>query len=255
MSSVMPLYAQLKETIIADISSGVLVPGDQLPSQRELCRRYEMSHMTVRRALDELKNEGVIQAIAGKGFFVAERKQTAEVGSLNGFAEHMHSLGLMPKTQVLKAELIPASTLIAKHLRIDIGAEVAYLHRLRYVDDRPFSLTTAYLVHRLCPGILEHDLENESLFTTLREVYDLHPTSSTSFIEAQLATEDTAAQMGLTLPEALLVKEQITYTQTGQAIEFSRSLLRGERYHLRVDEGDTASGRLLYEAIEHTSLR
>ena len=56
MSDTLPLYAQLKEIIITDIQAGRLAPGNQLPSQRELCRRHNMSHMTVRRALDELKN-------------------------------------------------------------------------------------------------------------------------------------------------------------------------------------------------------
>lgn len=254
MSDTLPLYAQLKETIINDINDGRLAPGDQLPSQRQLGQTYNMSHMTVRRALDELKNEGVIHAIAGKGFYVSEPKHPAEIGSLTGFAEHMLSLGLKPRTQVLKAEIIPASSLLAKRLRIVVGAGVAFLHRIRYVNETPFSLTSSYLPHGLCPGILEHDLEQNSLFATLRDIYQLIPTSSSSIIEARLATEEIAAALGITPPAALLAKEQITTAQTGNVIELSRTLLRGDRYHLCVNEGDIAGEQVFYEEIEQTSL-
>lgn len=253
MSQVLPLYAQLKEAIIAEIKQGGLSPGHQLPSQRELCHTYNMSHMTVRRALDELKNEGVIHAIAGKGFFVSETRHPAEIGSLTGFAEHMQRLNLTPRTQVLRAEIIPASSYLAQHLQIEVGAEVAYLHRMRYVNESPFSLTTSYMAHQRCPGILNHDLEHNSLFATLAEVYGLHPASSTSHIEAHLATAEVASALAVTLPAALLVKEQITYAPNGQIIELSRSLLRGDKYHLRVDEGDSTGSRVSFEEINDTT--
>ena len=97
-----PLYAQLKETLIAAIRGGDLARGDKLPSQRELCERYRMSHMTVRRAISELLNEGVIYAIHGKGLYVAERKQTAP---------HAGFLKKVPTTdqRVLAAAMLPAS--------------------------------------------------------------------------------------------------------------------------------------------------
>lgn len=250
MSDTLPLYAQLKEIIIDDIQSGRLAYGDQLPSQRELCRHYNMSHMTVRRALDELKNEGVIHAIAGKGFYVSEQKHPAEIGSLTGFADHMIGLGMRPRTEVLRAEIIPASSLLAQRLQISVGAEVAFIHRIRYVDETPFSLTSSYLPHHVFPGILSYDLAQHSLFATMRDVYSQFPTSSSSVIEACLATEEVAAVLDISLPAALLAKEQVTYSQTGTVIELSRSLLRGDRYHLHVDEGETSGERIVYGKIE-----
>ncbi len=62
MNSALPLFAQLKEAIIEAINRGEFKRGDQLPSQREFCQQYQMSHMTVRRAINELVNEGVIQS-------------------------------------------------------------------------------------------------------------------------------------------------------------------------------------------------
>src|SRR5687767_117570 len=84
----LPLYAQLKEQIIAAIARGDLAPGDQILSQRVLGEKYRMSHMTVRRAINELLHEGVIYAIPGKGLYVTEQKQDAEP-PLRGFTEDM----------------------------------------------------------------------------------------------------------------------------------------------------------------------
>lgn len=235
----LPLFAQLKETIISAIASGELSPGDQLPSQREMCQQYHMSHMTVRRAIADLINEGIIYAIAGKGLYVAPRKQPAEMGSLVSHKEHMKRLGMVPLTQLLNAEIVSASTVSAQMFGVDTGAPLVYLRRLRLGDGNPISILACHLPHHLCEGILEHDLEANSLFETLRHVYHLRLSGSTSTIEAVLASGEQAELLNLTLPAALLLKEQITYLDTGQVIEFSRTLIV-PGYHVYVEEGETA---------------
>ncbi len=238
MKASQPLFVYLKETIIAAIGRGEWLPGDQLPSQRELCRQYHMSHMTVRRAINELINEGAIQAIPGKGLYVAEKTRAADSSSLLGFEQQMTRLGLSPATRVLAAELVSASTVLARVLGVKTGVPLVYLHRLRLANGEPQSLTSVYLPHALCPGLLEQGLENDSLFATLRHRYHLNLTSSMSTIEAVLADEAQAQLLQLTMPAPLLVREQTTYLDTGQAIEFSRSFMRGDRYHIQVAEGN-----------------
>lgn len=238
-----PLFAYLKETIIATIARGEWRPGDRLPSQREMCQQYQMSHMTVRRAINELINERVIQAVPGKGLYVAEKTRAADSNSLLGFDQQMTRLGLKPSTKVLEAKLVRASTALAKILGVAAGAPLVYLHRLRLADGEPQSLTSVYLPHALCPGLLEHGLENDSLFATLRNRYHLNLTNSVSIIEAVLADETQAKLLQLTLPAALLVREQTTYLDTGPAIEFSRSFMRGDRYHIQVEEGHPPKSR------------
>lgn len=238
MKASQPLFVHLKETIIATIARGEWLPGDRLPSQRDLCRQYQMSHMTVRRAINELINEGVIRAIPGKGLYVAKKTRAADSSSLLGFDQQMTRLGFTPSTRVLEAKLVSASTVLAKVLGVTPGAPLVYLHRLRLANGEPQSLTSVYLPHALCPGLLEKRLENDSLFATLRNRYHLNLTSSLSTIEAVLADEAQALLLQLTMPAPLLVREQTTYLDTGRAIEFSRSLMRGDRYHIQVTEGD-----------------
>jgi GntR family transcriptional regulator len=240
MRSPITLYESLKETISGAIAKGEISPGEQLPSQRELSKRYAMSHMTVRRAINELVQEGIIHAIPGKGLFAAQRTQAAEVGSLLSFGEQMARLGLEPSTLVLEAKIIGASGVLAKTLEVNVDTPLVYLRRLRLANGQPLAHTLSYLPHTLCPGLLEYDLEHHSLFTILRDVYKLQLVKSQSVISATLASEEEARLFDMTLPAALLVREQTTFLARGQAIEFSHNVLRADQYHLQVEEQETA---------------
>ncbi len=241
MKITLPLYAQLKENLITAIQRGEFRPGDQLPSQRELCKRHHMSHMTVRRAINELLAEGVIQSIYGKGLYVAERKLPIQDDSLIGFYEHMQQLGRKPSSRVLEAKIVNASSILAGKLQVDIGQPLVYLRRLRLLDGCPVSIATNYLPHSLCRGLLDHDLVNNSLYGTLRDRFGLLLTSSTAIIGAVLADREQAQILDIPLPAALVTEEQITYLSTGQVIDFSRSLTRSDQYYFQVQEVRTSN--------------
>ncbi|NDJ79072.1 MAG: GntR family transcriptional regulator, partial [Chloroflexi bacterium] len=183
MDDSQPLHAQLKEALTNAIMRGEYKPGDKLPSQRHLCEQYGMSHMTVRRAINELVNDGVIYSIPGKGLFV----KTVEYATLYGLHEHISRLGMTASTHVLDAKLIHASTIMAEMLHVPVGTTLVYLHRLRYADGDPLAITTAYLPHHLCPDLLEKPGATESLLHTLRTEYGLHLAGSRTTISAELA--------------------------------------------------------------------
>ena len=233
----LPLHAQLKEKIISEIAAGALKPGDQLPTQKELGAQHEMSHMTVRRALDELIKEGVIRSVRGKGLYVRDQTVATDTGSLVSFDEQIHRLGMVPSKRVLCAEVIPASTTLANILNVAVGVPLASLERLLIADNIPVAIIISYLPHNLCPGILEHDLARGSLFATLRQEYGLQLSGAVSIIQSILASKEQAAVLQVHRPAALLSREQMTYLKDGTIVEFSRSFLRGDNYHIRVQEG------------------
>jgi GntR family transcriptional regulator len=224
-----PLYARLKERIIQDVESGQVKPGDQLPSQRELCQKFQMSHMTVRRAIAELIAEGVIHAIPGKGLYATAQKHPAET-TMIGFTGEMTARGYTVSSRILEKGLLPASTVIARALEVPVGSELAYLHRLRLVNDEPISLQYSYLVHSLCPGVLDHIYENTSLYAVFNQVYKINLVNSITTVEATLANKTQADQLGLSIPAALLVVEQINNKDGKFPIEYSRLAYRGDKY-------------------------
>ncbi|MBE2184798.1 MAG: GntR family transcriptional regulator, partial [Anaerolineae bacterium] len=225
---------QLKEDLTAEIGRGTYKPHQRLPSQRELCEEYGLSHMTVRRAINELIQEGIIYAEQGKGLYAAEQKQQAELGPLYGFTEDMMLRGMKASSRTLQAGIMTASTMLAHTLQVVVGAPLVHFRRLRLADDEPMALQTIYIPHALCPGLLEHDLEKGSLYEILRVEYGLHLANAESAAGADLASEEEAALLKLTIPAALLVTEQLTYLANSQPIEYARSIYRGDRYRLQI---------------------
>ena len=226
-------YLRLKESIITSVAEGRYAPHTRLPSQRELGEGHGLSHMTVRRAINELIREGVIYARQGSGLFVAEPKAEAELGPLIGFTEDMRLRGMKASSKVIEKRIVAASTILASALRLRVGQPLMFLRRLRLADDEPMAVQNTFLPSLNFPGLRDHDLDTQSLYDILRGAYHVRLTHAESAASAELASGEDAALLNLVPPAALLVTEQITYAENDHPIEFVRSLYRGDRYRLQ----------------------
>jgi GntR family transcriptional regulator len=233
----LPVYTQITNSIIQAIETGKYKPGDQLPSQRELCDQYHTSLMTMRRVLDELHRVGMIRTIPGKGIYVSTHARPTDYGSLQGFEVQMARLGMQPFTKTFEAKIITATAFLGQMLRIPPGSQVVYIYRLRYADGNPLSIYKVYVPHVLCPGILEKNVVNGSLFQVLRECYNLKLVGSRNTASAVLPDDDACRLLELNEPVALLMREQITFLDTGDVIEYSVNYSRGDKYCVQYDEG------------------
>ena len=107
-SSAVPLYRQLEDAVQSDIDSGVYPPGGLLPSESEICTRYDLSRSVVRQTLRHLAQAGVIRTERGRGSFVAERKLSERfVQRTTGFYDDLTRMGLRIDTRVLRQEIAP----------------------------------------------------------------------------------------------------------------------------------------------------
>lgn len=232
-ASGVPLHAQLKSVLCEQIATGALPPRAKLPSERELCRQYGVSRITVRRALAEMAQEGWVYSSVGKGTYVRAAKVDSELRPLTGFTEEMRQKGLTVSSQVLENVLVHADMFLAERLQVPRSSEVVKLRRLRVADGIPYAVQVAYLPHVLCPGILRFDFSQSSLFDILRTVYGLCLAKADMVIEAVLAQPEEASLLQLDGPAAVLVTEQTTYLDNGVPIEWVRSIFRGDCYKIR----------------------
>ncbi len=232
-----PVYNQIIETMLQSFREGVYKPGQQLPTQKELCEKYQISLMTLRKVLDELQRMQVIQSIPGKGIYVSPRRKETDYGTLVGFDEQMARLGLVPRTQTLEIKQLPAPTIIAEILRINPGEKMIYVKRLRFADDRPVSLYKVYIPHYLVPDIVDKGLAQKSLFKMLREEFGYKLVGSRNTVSAVVPDEESRKFLELTEITALLLREQVTFIESGEVIEYSVNLSRGDMYCTRYDEG------------------
>ncbi len=225
-----PLYQAVADALLEQIERGELKPGERIPSESELGKAFSVGRNTVRHALSELANQGVLHTVHGVGTFVAGDRLTKTAEYLYGFTQEMSQHGKSVSSRVLEAKLIPADPFLSRRLGIQLGAEVVFLYRLRLVDGEPTAIERAYLPHELCPGILEHDFSTASLYETLSSVHRKKPDHAEQEIEASLATPQVARLLKLTPPAVVLVFHRETRLTDGRVIEYVDSELRADHF-------------------------
>lgn len=229
-SGPVPRYYQLMEFIRERIRNGEWAPGTLIPSERELCERYGISRMTARQAITELVNEGLLYREQGKGTFVGRPVIPQQLLSLTGFTEDMHARERRAGARVLEAEMWPADQTTADALRIKIGQPVYRLRRLRLADAEPLAIETTCVSFIGCERLLDHDLERDSLYRLLADVFDMPPITAEQEIEASLASSDEAPVLEIPTGSPVLRTRRITTTRRGQPVEYATSLYRGDTY-------------------------
>lgn len=228
----LPLYQQLYAVLRAQIDSSAWRPGDLLPTESILMEQYHVSRATVRQALDALVQEGLIYRERGRGTFVAHPTVQQGLVRIVSFTEDMRQRGFEPSTEVLSAELIPADDDLAKVLDIEVGDELARIERLRLADGEPMSIEISHLVHKYCPGILQHDYAENPLREMLERTYGIRIERATQAIRALTASTEMAERLFVKPESAVLNIERLSLSQYALPIEFLRIYHRGDRYVL-----------------------
>lgn len=245
-----PLWQAVADSIISQIESGGLQPNERLPSEAELCKMHAVGRNTVRHALSDLVNKGVLTTVHGVGTFVAGARMVKTAEYLYGFTQEMEIRGHELTSRLIEGKIIPADTFLARRLGVQLGGEVVFLNRVRMMEGEPVAIERAYLPHELCPGILEYDFSNVSLYRTLSEVYNRKPDHAEQEIEASLATDEVARLLGLETPAVILVFHRETRLADGTVIEYVDSELRADRFRFYTNlRLQTASDQFVFRRM------
>lgn len=235
-SNPLPYYYQLKEFIIEDIENKVLKPGERITSENELCEKFNISRSVVRQTLNELRYEGFLYKVKGKGTFVAEPKITESLAqSVVGFYEDMTSIGVNPKTKVLELSRVQCDTNIAKKLQIESREEVIKITRLRFINKQPFVLTTSYIPFKLCPGLLKVDLNNKSLYSVMEEKFNIKINHASRTLEAIAAGGSESRLLGVSDGSPLILLTSVGYNSENIPVEYFDALHRGDLSRFEVN--------------------
>ncbi len=245
-----PLWQVVVDSIAEQVINGQLSPNERLPSEADLCQIYSVGRNTIRHALSDLVNKGVLTTIHGVGTFVADERMTKTAEYLYGFTQEMELRGHQVTSQVLEAKVIPADPFLTRHLEIQLGAEVVFLNRIRMMENEPAAIERAYLPHKLCPNILAYDFSTTSLYRTLSEVYNKKPDHAEQEIEASFATDEVARLLGLETPAVVLVFHRETRLADGTVIEYVDSELRADRFRFYTNlKLQTASDQFIFRRL------
>ncbi|MGE5581418.1 MAG: GntR family transcriptional regulator [Bacillota bacterium] len=225
-----PLYYQLKELLLEYISEHHDQLEKPIPTELELSSRFSISRPTVRQAINELVVEGYLYRVKGKGTFISKPKINQEfLLTLDSFNNEMRKKGLNPSTKLIDAKVIPSDEKISAALTLEIGSAVFELRRLRFINHEPIVVVVTYVPAAKCPGLLEKDLEHDSLYEILEKAYGLVVFKAIRNLESVSAGQYEAQLLGIKKGAPVQFFESTTYLADGSPIEYSLAKYRGDR--------------------------
>jgi GntR family transcriptional regulator len=223
--STLPLYQQLQRALRKAIESHLLAPEDALPAERDLATDFNVSRVTVRKALDGLVADGLLVRRQGSGNFIPARV-LKNFAMLTSFSEDMRARGRSASSTWLKRAAGTVTPEEALALRLSPGTPVYRFNRIRYADDAPMALEYATVVASALPSL---DAVDTSLYEALERA-DHRPVRALQRLRAVLLTDDQAELLKAKPRDAGLLVERLGSLRDGRAIEFSQSYYRGEIY-------------------------
>lgn len=192
-----PKYYQLKKAIIRKIEMEEYTLDGPIPSERELMEQYQVSRITVRKAIDELVVEGYLYKVQGKGTYVKTDEKSNDLFSLVSCTQAVRNMGMTPTKQVIVSEILTADKKRAKALNLTDTDQVFQLGRVLYANGEPLNYTLTYLPVKLFPGIEKHHFAEESLYQVLGEEYHVNLTKARRTVEAVLVEDEIAEYLDI----------------------------------------------------------
>jgi GntR family transcriptional regulator, N-acetylglucosamine utilization regulator len=224
-SSSLPLYLQLQRALRQAIENRVLGPDDALPPERDLANDFQVSRITVRKAIDGLISEGMLVRRQGSGTFVSARVEK-NFSKLTSFSEDMRARGRTPRSVWLKKSSGTVTPEEALALRSSPGTPVYRFHRIRYADDAPMCVEYATLLASCLPSL---DAVESSLYEALERTGN-RPARALQRLRAVLFTAEQAELLQAKEKDAGLLVERLGFLKDGRAVEFTQSYFRGDTY-------------------------
>lgn len=232
LDSDIPLYSQLVGIIKHHISSGSLAIGSLLPSESELCRALNVSRNTVRQAIGELEEEGLVVRKRGKGTFVAD-PNTNRRGVRYSFTTEVSSLGKTPSSTLVDFAVVTPDAAISELMELQEGAPVYCFTRIRNVDGQPLILETSYYPQYIYPNLTRDLVQTHSFYSLLYHV-GITPASAEETYEAVVLGEKQARLLGVAPGSSAFYHQRRTKTDDGRIYEYTCSYIRSDRVKLDV---------------------
>jgi len=242
--SKLPLYDRIQRNLSDLIIQGRLVEGQAIPPEHELADMYNVSRLTVRRALDELVHQHWLVRKQGVGTFVAAPRLVSIAPGKFSFTEEMRAIGRRPGSRLLSNRTVTADARIATHLKLATGHPVIEIKRVRLADDIPILLETSCLSQIRFPALEgETSLENASLYKFLFDQYDISVTSMDQTLKPALLTAEQAAHLDAQPGSPSIISEIVAFDDHGEPVEYSWSIASGEKceFYFRFRRGEIAA--------------
>jgi GntR family transcriptional regulator len=229
-SSAGTLYHQILRGLTGRIGCGEFGVGDRLPSEADLVAEFGVSRTTARRALDELRRQGLVRREPGRGTFLASPRPRSNLTYLHSFSEEIERWGYRPGTRLVSQEEGSADKEVAARLGVEVGERVLFVRRLRLADELPIFVCDSHLPVDRFPALGDADYETVSLSRLFEERTGRRIEHARQWIGAATAAPDVADLLEISPGVPVLKIQRITCVTGGEPIEIVEAYFHPERY-------------------------
>ena len=223
-------YALIKNDIVQAIKTKQLNTDDKILSEAKLCKKYNVSRITVTRAINELVAEDYLYRIQGKGTFVKGKQLSEGVSQLSSFTKRMKEKKLKLETRVLETTSVTMPVKMANFFNLPSDKNVILLKRLRIVDGKLLCLSTAYLMPEIFYWTTLEDMEHESLYDLLENKYDFKLGNATQEFEVGYLNEKNAKFLEISSQDPCLKLSLYSTLSDGRPAQFEETYYIGSKY-------------------------
>lgn len=226
-----PRHTQISEWLRGQINDGHYEADEKLPSENELCDKFDVSRVTIRRALQTLENEGLIYRCQGLGSFVADRRSPHSFSTLNDFSEELAESGMKASSKLLsftqkdirdQQDILSALEMENKSLAVEV-------ERIRLGDGQPLAYDITWLPVFYGQLIEGYDLQKHTIFDILEEEFDISIEKGRFRIEAALADKKLATHLQINIHAPVLIINRISYTVGDKPVYYQQRYYRNDK--------------------------
>lgn len=227
-----PLWTAIATTLRDEIGAGRYGPGDRLPTEADLARRFGVNRHTVRRALADLAEAGLVHARRGAGVFIAARPTDYPLGRRVRFHQNLKAAGQSPDKKILSAETRTADAREAEALALPPGAAVHVYEGISLADGAALALFRSVFPADRFPGLLDALVETRSVTAALARFGVDDYTRASTRLTAKLATPTQALHLATREGAPILRSVSVNVDSTGQPVEYGHTWFAGDRISL-----------------------
>lgn len=229
----MPLHLQIYQDLLKKITDGEWKTDDKLPPELELCKIYSVSRITIRQAMDKLKEQGYIKRVPGRGSFVSLPPMEQKLNSFYSFGDRISSKGQPVGSHILQYRRETADSKIAKILEITPGDTIIYMERIRLMDSIPFAHEISRFPLKYFPQITREMIQENGLYKSFRLCSNVNPDIAEETFEAVPMGSKIADYLKVSANSPAMRINRIA-KYNGIIIEQCTSIVRGDRLKYNV---------------------